>query len=119
MTTPQTMTPTPAPDAASGLRARLFNPAARQKLLAFASLIALIAVFCVLKPEAFMTTDNFIGILQATNVIGVLAIACTFVIITSGIDLSVGVLMTFTAVMAGVFMTNWGWPMYIGVPPPS
>lgn len=116
MTTPQTMTPTPASDASSGLRARLFNPAARQKLLAFASLIALIAVFCVLKPDAFMTTDNFIGILQATNVIGVLAIACTFVIITSGIDLSVGVLMTFTAVMAGVFMTNWGWPMIIGVP---
>ena len=116
MTTPQTMNPSPANEAPSGLRARLFNPAARQKLLAFASLIALIAVFSVLKPEAFMTTDNFIGILQATNVIGVLAIACTFVIITSGIDLSVGVLMTFTAVMAGVFMTNWGWPMIVGVP---
>ena len=38
---------------------------------------------------------------------GVLAIACTFVIITSGIDLSVGTLMTFCAVMAGVFLTYW------------
>ncbi len=116
MTTPQTMSPTAATEAAPGLRARLFNPAARQKLLAFASLIVLIAIFCVLKPDAFMTTDNLIGILQATNVIGVMAIACTFVIITSGIDLSVGVLMTFTAVMAGVFMSEWGWPMAVGVP---
>ncbi len=38
----------------------------------------------------FMQTDNMVGILQATAVNGVLAIACTFVIITSGIDLSVG-----------------------------
>jgi ribose transport system permease protein len=63
-----------------------------------------------------MATDNFMAILQSTAVIGVMAIAVTFVIITSGIDLAVGVLMTFTAVMAGVFMTNWGWPMDVGVP---
>ena len=89
---------------------------ATQILLAFASLLALIVIFSVLKPDAFMTTDNMIGILQATNVIGVMAVAVTFVIITSGIDLSVGVLMTFTAVMAGVFMSHWGWPMILGVP---
>jgi ribose transport system permease protein len=89
---------------------------ATQIILAFASLIALIVIFSVLKPDAFMTTDNMIGILQATNVIGVMAVACTFVIITGGIDLSVGVLMTFTAVMAGVYMSKWGWPMAVGVP---
>lgn len=95
--------------------ARITGGQAKQKLLAFASLIALIVVFTVLKPEAFMTQDNIIGILQSTTVIGVLAIASTFVIITSGIDLSVGVLMTFTAVMAGVFMVNLGVPMPLGV----
>lgn len=88
---------------------------AKQKLLAFASLIALILVFTALKPEAFMTQDNIIGILQSTTVIGVLAIASTFIIITSGIDLSVGVLMTFCAVMAGVFMVNLGVPMPLGI----
>ncbi|HEX5785613.1 MAG TPA: ABC transporter permease [Burkholderiaceae bacterium] len=89
---------------------------AKQKLLAFASLVALIAVFSVLRPDAFMTQDNIIGILQSTTVIGVLAIASTFVIITSGIDLSVGVLMTFCAVMGGVFMVNMGLPMWAGIP---
>ncbi|HEX7952884.1 MAG TPA: ABC transporter permease, partial [Burkholderiales bacterium] len=60
-------------------------------------------------------TDNMVGILQATAVNGVLAVACTFVIITGGIDLSVGTLMTFCAVMAGVFLTYWGLPFYLGV----
>jgi ribose transport system permease protein len=72
-----------------------------QKLLAFASLIALMAVFSIAS-ENFLQTDNLIGILQATAVNGVLAVAATFVIITGGIDLSVGTLMTFCAVTAGV-----------------
>jgi ribose transport system permease protein len=95
--------------------ARLSGGQAKQKLLAFGSLIALIVVFSVLKPDAFMTQDNLIGILQSTTVIGVLAIASTFIIITSGIDLSVGVLMTFCAVMAGVFMVHLGLPMPLGI----
>jgi ribose transport system permease protein len=94
---------------------RLTGGQAKQKLLAFASLIALIAVFTVLKPEAFMTQENILGILQSTTVTGVLAIASTFIIITSGIDLSVGVLMTFCAVMAGVFMVNLGMSMPLGI----
>lgn len=97
------------------LKHRLSGGQAKQKLLAFASLIALMVVFTVLKPDAFMTQDNIIGILQSTTVIGVLAIASTFIIITSGIDLSVGVLMTFCAVMAGVFLVNLGLPLPVGV----
>ena len=99
---------------ASQLKALFFGPDARQKLLAFASLILLLVFFSFASP-AFMQTDNIIGILQATAVNGVLAIACTFVIITGGIDLSVGTLMTFCAVMAGVFLTYWGLPLWIGV----
>lgn len=96
------------------LKQRLFNPAARQKFLAFASLLALMAFFTAASPN-FLQTDNLVAILQATAVNGVLAIACTFVIITSGIDLSVGTLMTFCAVMAGVFLTYWGLPIYMGI----
>lgn len=96
------------------LKQRLFNPAARQKFLAFASLLALMAFFTAASPN-FLQTDNLVAILQATAVNGVLAIACTFVIITSGIDLSVGTLMTFCSVMAGVFLTYWGLPIYMGI----
>jgi len=92
----------------------LLSSSARQKLLAFASLIGLLIFFSFASP-AFMQTDNMVGILQATAVNGVLAVACTFVIITSGIDLSVGTVMTFCSVMAGVFMTYWGMPLWAGV----
>ncbi|MBT0570615.1 ABC transporter permease [Curvibacter sp. CHRR-16] len=101
--------------ASSGALSRLLAGQAKQKLLAFASLLALLVVFTVLKPDAFMTQENIIAILQSTTVIAVLAIACTFVIITSGIDLSVGVLMTFCAVMGGMFMVEWGFNMYVGI----
>ncbi len=103
------------PHATPSFWARLSGGQAKQKLLAFASLLALILIFTALKPDAFMTQDNIIGILQSTTVIGVLAIASTFIIITSGIDLSVGVLMTFCAVMGGVFLVNWHWPLPLGV----
>jgi ribose transport system permease protein len=96
------------------LKERLFHPATRQKLLAFASLLVLMVFFTIASPN-FLQTDNMVAILQATAVNGVLAVACTFVIITSGIDLSVGTLMTFCSVMAGVVLTYWGLPLPLGI----
>ena len=92
----------------------LLNASARQKMLAFASLIGLMIFFSFASP-AFMQTDNIVGILQATAANGVLAIACTFIIITAGIDLSVGTMMTFCSVMTGVVLTNMGMPLWTGV----
>ena len=86
----------------------------QQKLLAFASLIALL-VFFSLASDKFLQMSNVIGILQATSVNGVLAVAATLVIITGGIDLSLGTLMTFCAVIAGVVLTYWGMPLPLGI----
>jgi ribose transport system permease protein len=76
-------------------------------------------VFFGLASPNFMQTENLVSILQATAVNGVLAIACTFVIISGGIDLSVGTMMTFCSVMAGVFLTYWGLPCQWVLPPRS
>ncbi|HEY4081471.1 MAG TPA: ABC transporter permease [Burkholderiaceae bacterium] len=92
----------------------LINPALQQKLLAFASLVALI-VFFGIASENFLQLDNIVNILQATAVNGVLAIACTMVIVTAGIDLSVGTLMTFCAVITGLVLTNMGLPLGAGI----
>lgn len=99
---------------AATVATKLFHLDARQRLLAFASLVVLIIFFGVASPQ-FLQVDNLVSILQATAVNGVLAIASTFVIITGGIDLSVGTLMTFCAVMTGVVLTNWGMPLYVGI----
>ncbi|WP_419740786.1 ABC transporter permease [Ruegeria sp.] len=92
----------------------LSESGAYQKMLAFASLVALLIGFSIASPN-FMQTSNMIAILQATSVNGVLAVAATLVIITGGIDLSVGTLMTFCAVIAGVVLTYLGMPLLLGV----
>ena len=103
--TATTQAPAAAPRGASG---------AQQKILAFASLIVLLVFFSVASPN-FFQTSNILAILQAASVNGVLAIAATLVIITGGIDLSVGTLMTFCAVIAGVVLTYAGMPLPLGV----
>lgn len=102
------------PGLLAAARARLFQPATRQKLLAFASLIGLMVFFSLASPR-FLQVDNIVSILQATAVNGVLAVACTFVIISGGIDLSVGTMMTFCAVVTGVVLTNLGLPLPLGI----
>ncbi|ODT83980.1 MAG: ribose ABC transporter permease [Pelagibacterium sp. SCN 64-44] len=104
------MTETAAIPAKSGPRIT----GAFHRLLAFSGLLALVVVFSLASPN-FMQTQNILAILQATSVNGVLAIAATLVIITGGIDLSVGTLMTFCAVIAGVLLTFWGLPLPVGV----
>ena len=92
----------------------LFRSDAMQRIMAFSALIVLFIGFSLASPY-FRTFDNFVGILLATAVNGVLALGATFVIITAGIDLSVGTVMTFSAVMTGVFITNWGLPIPVGI----
>ncbi|MBJ6988403.1 MULTISPECIES: ABC transporter permease [unclassified Devosia] len=104
------MTDAAVPAQKSGIRIS----GAFHRLLAFSGLLALIIVFSLASPN-FMQTQNILAILQATSVNGVLAIAATLVIITGGIDLSVGTLMTFCAVIAGVLLTYLGLPLPVGV----
>ncbi|TRW96615.1 ABC transporter permease [Paracoccus sp. M683] len=87
---------------------------AQQKLLAFASLIVLVLGFSLASPN-FFQTSNIMAILQAASVNGVLAVGVTLIIITGGIDLSIGTLMTFCAVMTGVVLTWAGMPLILGV----
>src|SRR5207253_2344247 len=53
--------------------------------------------------------------MRATTVNGVLALGVTFVIITGGIDLSIGTVMTLSAVMTGTFATVWQLPLPLAV----
>jgi ribose transport system permease protein len=85
-----------------------------QQFLAFASLIVLIIIFSLASPN-FFQFENIIGILLSTSVIGILALGATFIIITSGIDLSVGTVMTLCSVMTGIFISSMGLPIIVGV----
>src|SRR5712692_45819 len=95
-------------------RKPLVRSDAMQRVLAFAALIALFVLFSLASPN-FLQFDNIVGILLATAVNGVLALGVTFIIITGGIDLSVGTVMTLSAVMTGVLITFWKLPIPLGV----
>jgi ribose transport system permease protein len=98
----------------SGRVGSIVRGGAIQRLLAFGALILIIVFFSLASPN-FFTFANVVGILIATSVVGVLALGQTFVIITGGIDLSVGTVMTLSAVMTGVVITNMGLPLPVGV----
>ena len=85
-----------------------------QRFLAFGGLIILIIVFSLASPY-FLTSENMGGILLATAVNGVLALGVTFVIINGGIDLSVGTVMTLSAVMTAQVMIIWQQPILVGI----
>lgn len=95
----------PAPKSSAG---------ALQKLVAFAVLIALLAFFSAFA-ENFAQWSNMVNIMQATAVNGVLGVAVTFVIVSGGIDLAIGTMMTLTAVTAGLILTNLGLPLPFGI----
>ena len=86
-----------------------------QRFLALGALVLLLAFFSVIS-EPFRTTENFTSILVATAVNGVLAMGATYVIITGGIDLSVGTTMTLCSVIMGLVVTNSGLPLWLGIP---
>jgi ribose transport system permease protein len=92
----------------------VFRSDAIQRLLAFGALIVMIIVFSVASPN-FLQFNNVIGILIATAINGVLALGVTFVIISGGIDLSIGTVMTLSAVISGVLITNMDLPVPVGI----
>lgn len=101
-------------DQSGATKTSLLSTAALQKGVAFVVLIALVAFFSIFT-ENFFAWNNVVNIMQATAVNGVLGVAVTFVIISGGIDLAVGTMMTLTAVMAGIVLTNLGMPLPIGI----
>lgn len=98
MTEPQT---TPDQDQAAG-RAR--SLAALSSLLILGILTFLIVVFTILNGTAFLNFGNFVNIAVDASVLLLLAVGMTFVIITAGIDLSVGSVLVLSSVVGGQVM---------------
>lgn len=62
------------------------------------ALFAEIILFSILSPY-FFTPDNILNVSLQTSITAIIAVGMTFVILTSGIDLSVGALAAFTGVV--------------------
>jgi ribose transport system permease protein len=67
-------------------------------------LVVLCVLFSVLRPDAFPTLFTLQTLLIEASVLLVLAVGMTFVIITAGIDLSVGSVLVFSGVVGATLM---------------
>jgi ribose transport system permease protein len=76
--------------------------------LIFGALIAMVAVFGILEPSAFLSIGNLRNIATDASVLLVLSIGMTYVIATSGIDLSVGSVLVFASIISVKVMSAMG-----------
>src|SRR5512143_1302179 len=79
-----------------------------RQLLPFGVLILLVAILAALKPNTFATTENVFNVLSRSSVNGIIAMGMTAVIISGGIDLSVGSMLALCGMIAGWVMTRDG-----------
>src|SRR5213592_4790218 len=93
-------------DAGRGALGRL-----KSRLLPFAALL-IVSVALALATDRFLTLANLLDVARRVSVINIIALGMTFVIITGGIDLSVG----STSALAGVACA---WSLVHGAPIPA
>lgn len=75
--------------------------------------ILIVIIGAVLSPD-FLTQRNVTNILLQSAMLGVVATGMTFVILTAGIDLSVGSVLSFCSVVAAMLYNNGeGWPLVL------
>ena len=83
--------------------------------LAAAGALIVVFVFLSLASPVFLSADNLFNIGVQTSYTAVIAIGITLVIITAGIDLSVGSVAALSGVVGVVLMANAGWPVVLAI----
>jgi ribose transport system permease protein len=84
-----------------------------RRLGTLAGLIALCVLLWILTPH-FLTTSNLLNVLEQTAINAVIAVGMTFVIISGGIDLSVGSLVALAGVVLATLLHE-GTPVVVAI----
>ncbi|MDF1824951.1 MAG: ABC transporter permease [Verrucomicrobiales bacterium] len=93
------------------------NPLAKYgEPLGLIGVLALLVAIFALISDRFFSASTFNQIANQVPALAVIAVGMTFVIITAGIDLSVGSVLGFAGAMLGLSMVDWGWPLLLALP---
>ena len=87
------------------------NPA----LVPLIVLVSSIVVFGLLVGQRFFSPFAMTLILQQVQIVGIVAAAQSIVILTAGIDLSVGAIMVLSSVVMGQFTFRYGLPVEVSI----
>jgi ribose/xylose/arabinose/galactoside ABC-type transport system permease subunit len=85
----------------AGIRGRLREHAA---LVALGLVLLIVSVFTATQSDVFLTVGNLRNILLQSSVLAIVACGMTLLMVSGGIDLSVGSLMSLAAVVAALLM---------------
>lgn len=102
-----------ATTAAPAMRARPSTRDWLERLLPFASVIALAIILSILSPY-FLTVQNLSSVCRQIAVINIIALGMTLIIISGGIDLSVGSVMAFAGI-CGTMLLARGVPLTVSI----
>jgi rhamnose transport system permease protein len=86
----------------------------RHETLLAAILLVALAILGLLN-ERFLTIDNLLNQGRLMTEVGLIALPMTFIIITGGIDLSVGSIVGLCAIMLGYSWKNFGFPLPLAI----
>ena len=83
-----------------------------KKYVSWIILFVLVLVFSISSPR-FRTFNNAITILRQVSINGIMAVGLIFVLISGGIDLSMGNMLGFTGTLAAMLMAEKGVPIFL------
>jgi ribose/xylose/arabinose/galactoside ABC-type transport system permease subunit len=98
-------------DSTSELQEKSYGKELRSRLArdyGILGVLVVIVIFFIIAAPNFGTISNLINILNHASVIGIVSIGMTFVILTKGIDLSVGSLLALTSLVGTIIAVNAG-----------
>ncbi len=79
-----------------------------RQLLPFASLLLVVIILSILAPDRFLTADNLLNVLRRSSVNAIIAVGMTAIIISGGIDLSVGSMLALSGMAGALTMQKMG-----------
>jgi ribose transport system permease protein len=97
-----------APPAKQPVSARLMHGVRAQAMQIVLVWLGIVVLFSALSPDAFFASNNFRNIAISVAILAVLGVGTTFIIITGGIDLSMGSVLVFSGVVASMAMERMG-----------
>src|SRR5688500_3616892 len=107
---PASMGPGSAESPRTGPRGRLHHRLHSNATLAPAIVLLLAVVICAATTDRFLDPTNLSLIVQQVMVVGTLGIAQTLIILTAGIDLSVGAIMVLSSIVMAKLSADQGVP---------
>lgn len=86
-----------------------------RRLILIGLLLSIAAALSIASPS-FLTLDNLMTLLQEASLTGIVAIGFTLVLITAGIDMSIGAVIAITSMVCVNFISYTQLPAYVFIP---